>query len=250
MLLTPAAASQGEFLRNLRVQVEITNSGHEPSRDITLEIPLLAVLDSPAQVVRQETFSHQPVAIHQQDDSRTMTVDIPLLLPGRSETIAVDYVLEFREVRNAPRYRASQLVAARIHAFVVGHMEYNSDSPYRNMGAIAALRHGEGVCEDFAALFVYLCRAVGIPARMVYGYADPAIFQQEGTLSLHTYRHAWVEFYTGGKWLPADPAFRYFGSLPFGDRIAKYYHNQAIQGRYQGGQLSIKRTEQLTGGGD
>ena len=287
---------QEALLRGLQVQVEVTNRGSAPSRDINLEIPILAALDSPYQVLLGETFSHQPAAFNLQDaGSRTMTVEISSLGPGQSEIIVMDYALA-AQIGNdgasllegssgwnflapslkvesddaAIRSRARQLTSgsktaaekiARIYAFVVAHMDYDSSSPYRNAGALAALQHGEGVCEDYAALFTALCRASGIPARVVYGYTDPTgtgeIFQLApgDVLSLRGYRHAWVEFFLEGEgWLPADPTFengsgtfRYFGSLPFGDRIAQNYLDQSIRGRYYGGQLAISWSEQLVG---
>ena len=294
----PASAMEAQeaLLRGLQVQVEVTNRGSVPSRDISLEIPLLAALDSPYQVLLGETFSHQPAAFNLQNaGARTMNVEISSLGPGQSEIIVMDYTLaaqigsdgasllespvagdflqpspKVEADHAAMRSRARQLTSsskteaekvAQIYAFVVTHMDYNSNSPHRNAGALAALQHGEGVCEDYAALFTALCRASGIPARVVYGYTDPTgtgeIFQLASgdILSLRGYRHAWVEFFLEGEgWLPADPTFenssgtfRYFGSLPFGDRIAQNYLDQAIRGQYFGGQLAISWNEQLVG---
>ena len=292
----PAGAfeEEGTLLRGLQVQVEVINQGRDPARSISLEIPLLAALDSPYQVLLEETFSHQPAALNLQAfNSRTMTLELPALGPGQSEIIVMDYALAAHIgndgaslleapfpgdfLQPAPKVesdhpsissRAAQITAgstgeaekvAQIYAFVVAHMDYNDSSPHRNTGALAALRYGEGVCEDYAALFAALCRAAGIPARVVYGYTDPTgtgeIFQLApgDTLSLRGYRHAWVEFYLEDEgWLPADPTFengsstfRYFGNLPFGDRIAQNYQDQSIRGSYRGGQLSISWDEQL-----
>ena len=292
----PVLETQDPLLRGLQVQVEIINQGRDPARSIRLEIPLLAALDSPYQVLLEENFSHQPAALNLQAfNSRTMTLELPALGPGESETIVMDYALAAQigndgaSLLEAPfpgdfllpapkvesdhpsiRSRAAQITSGsnseaesveRIYAFVVAHMDYNGLSPHRNAGALAALQHAEGVCEDYAALFTALCRASGIPARVVNGYTDPTgtgeIFQLApgDALSLSGYRHAWVEFYLEDEgWLPADPTFetgtgnfRYFGSLPFGDRIAQNYQDQSIRGRYRGGQLSIRWNEQLLG---
>ena len=289
-----AFEAQGTLKRDLQVQVEVINQGRDTARSISLEIPLLAALDSPYQVLLGETFSHQPALINLQPfNSRTMTLELPALGPGQSEIIVMDYALAAQIggdgaslleapvpgdfLQSAPkvegdhaaiRSRAAQITSGstseaekveRIYAFVVAHMDYKVDSPYRNTGALAALQHAEGVCEDYAALFAALCRAAGIPARVVYGYTDPTgtgeIFQLApgDALSLRGYRHAWVEFYLEDEgWLPADPTFengsstfRYFGSLPFGDRIAQNYLDQSIRGQYRGGQLSIRWDEQL-----
>ena len=293
-ILDTAVPMQDALLRGLQVQVEVTNRGSELSRNISLEIPLLAALDSPYQVLLDEQFSHQPAAFNMQDvGARTMTVELPSLGPGESEIIIMDYALAsqmggdgasllesstledfLRPSHNvesdhaAIQAKAQEITAGirdnrkkveQIYTFVVSHMNYNGSSSYRNEGALSALRHKEGVCEDYAALFTALCRAAGVPARVVYGYTDPAgtgeIFQLASgdTLSLRGYRHAWVEFYLEGEgWLPADPTFengsgtlRYFGSVPHGDRIAQNYLDLSIRGRYRGGQLAINWDELL-----
>lgn len=61
------------------------------------------------------------------------------------------------------------------------------------IGALAGLRGGQGDCEEFSSLFVALCRASGIPARLVRGPG-----------------HCWAEFALADRdgeiiWVPADP---------------------------------------------
>ncbi len=48
----------------------------------------------------------------------------------------------------------------------------------------SVLAKKEGICFDYASLFVAMARSQGIPARLVIGYADPEIY------------HAWNEVYT------------------------------------------------------
>lgn len=145
--------------------------------------------------------------------------------------------------------------------FVKDHLRYDLHSPHRNKGALSALRNAAGVCEDYAALFVALCRASGIPARQVNGYTDP---QGRGfdwkpaaaeTLSLKGCRHSWAEFYLEGVgWLPADPTLNindsrptYFASLPQAGHLAQNYADQPLRVRFQGGQLAVNWEEELTG---
>lgn len=156
----------------------------------------------------------------------------------------------------------SELEKARlIFNFVKDHVQYDLYSPHRNKGALSALRNATGVCEDYAALFVALCRAAGIPARQVNGYADP---QGRGaawklvpaeTLSLKGCRHSWAEFYLeGAGWLPADPTLNiydaqltYFASLPQAGHLAQNYADQSLRVRFQGGQLAVAWEEELAG---
>jgi hypothetical protein len=76
-------------------------------------------------------------------------------------------------------------------------------------GAAYAIEKGEGDCTEFAALFVALCRAAGVPARTNAGFA----FAQQWE------RHATAEFLVGGRWIPIDVTGQYgddifLGSLP------------------------------------
>ncbi len=60
-----------------------------------------------------------------------------------------------------------------------------------------------GICKQFASAFVMMCRSIGLPARMVFGYrARPVPYNQT---VLASQAHAWAEvkFTTG--WVEFDP---------------------------------------------
>ncbi len=58
-----------------------------------------------------------------------------------------------------------------------------------------------GNCTDFHAVFIGLCRAVGIPARFIIGIPLPA---KRGEGEIRGY-HCWAEFYLNGcGWIPVD----------------------------------------------
>ncbi|KEI94950.1 viral A-type inclusion protein (plasmid) [Clostridium botulinum A2B3 87] len=81
-----------------------------------------------------------------------------------------------------------------IYKFVVKHMDYVKDSEHSNKGALSALKYHEGVCEDYASLFIAMCREVNIPARYVHG------------LTGATGNHGWPEFYLPYYgWIIAEP---------------------------------------------
>ena len=60
-----------------------------------------------------------------------------------------------------------------------------------------------GKCTDIHSVFVSLCRAVGVPAREVFG-----IRQGKNTVEdITSWQHCWAEFYLPGYgWVPVDPA--------------------------------------------
>ena len=70
-------------------------------------------------------------------------------------------------------------------------------------GALAALRDGNGDCEELTSLFIALCRANGIPARTVW-------------VPDHCYPEFYLEDADGnGRWYPCQAAgTRAFGTMP------------------------------------
>jgi transglutaminase-like putative cysteine protease len=79
--------------------------------------------------------------------------------------------------------------------WVYEHLEYLPGSTDVSTSAVDVLVGGAGVCRDYAHLSISLCRALGIPARYVSGYAvdlDPPDF------------HGFFEAYLGGAWYLFD----------------------------------------------
>ncbi len=88
----------------------------------------------------------------------------------------------------------------RIESFVSEYIENRSLSVgYASAAEVAASRVGD--CSEFAVLTASMCRAVGIPARMVCGlvYVEdyPGRENMFGS-------HAWVEAYVGDRWIGLD----------------------------------------------
>jgi hypothetical protein len=91
------------------------------------------------------------------------------------------------------------------------------------IGVVNALRRRYGDCEEKAAVFVALCRAVGIPARLVW-----------------VPNHNWAEFYLTdldgqGHWIPAHTScYSWFGwtgahelVIQKGDRVTPLHEKKA-----------------------
>ncbi len=101
--------------------------------------------------------------------------------------------------------------AKAAYDFTIEHITYTTPSPA--WGACAVLKKGKGDCGPYAALFVAICRAGGIPARPIAGSLAGGVNQW----------HCWAEFLlTGVGWIPVDPTHGqhnprkreyYFGNL-------------------------------------
>ncbi len=84
-----------------------------------------------------------------------------------------------------------------IHDYVIKNMDYSLNKA--DLGALEAAEQKRGDCSEYADLFVAICRAKNIPARVAIGYI------KEATL---TPRHAWAEVYMRKYgWVPFDPTW-------------------------------------------
>ena len=96
--------------------------------------------------------------------------------------------------------RSAWEIVEAIYDWVRDNIEYKDG---RLKGALAALRDGNGDCEELTSLFIALCRANKVPARTVW---VPG--------------HCYPEFYLsdergGGYWIPCQAAGEpAFGSMP------------------------------------
>ncbi len=88
----------------------------------------------------------------------------------------------------------------RIESFVSKYIDNRSLSVgYASAAEVAASKVGD--CSEFAVLTAAMCRAAGIPARIVFGLAYVKAFgQRENVFG----GHAWVEAYVGDKWIGLD----------------------------------------------
>jgi hypothetical protein len=104
-----------------------------------------------------------------------------------------------------PPLKGKELARA-IFTWVQGYLTAQPYDP-NDRGALYALLSGKGDCTEFATLFAALCRAHGIPARVMGGYRvatnavlDPRLY------------HNWAEFWADDHWVVADPMTGVFDS--------------------------------------
>lgn len=96
--------------------------------------------------------------------------------------------------------------ASKIYQFVVDTLTYEKQEEEK--GALWALQNRMGDCSEHAYLFVALCRAARVPARIRAGFA---FHNDVETLSNG---HMWAEYYLENYgWMPVDPAWNLFGEL-------------------------------------
>jgi transglutaminase-like putative cysteine protease len=87
----------------------------------------------------------------------------------------------------------------KIYDYVVDNMEYTIPGK-KALGAVKALEQKKGDCSEYSDLFVAICRAKNIPARVITGYT--VRFDDVSP------KHHWVEVYLQKYgWVPFDPSW-------------------------------------------
>jgi transglutaminase-like putative cysteine protease len=109
-----------------------------------------------------------------------------------------------------PDYRQ----VAMVRSWVRQNLSYEAGSSNSFTTALETLNTRRGVCRDFAHLGIALCRALGIPARMVVGF-----LYELNPMDLH----AWFEAYIGGRWFTFDATQQ----VTRGNRIVLAYGRDA-----------------------
>ncbi|MGE5403763.1 MAG: transglutaminase domain-containing protein [Candidatus Saccharibacteria bacterium] len=88
-----------------------------------------------------------------------------------------------------------------IHDWVAKNISYDYqqylNGENRIVPASQTLKERTGVCRHYAFLVAAMCRAAGLPAKVVYGEAV-----SDG--SWETQSHAWNEVYVSGNWVSVD----------------------------------------------
>jgi len=105
--------------------------------------------------------------------------------------------------------RDAELLEAVLNHFRRGGFHYTLQPPLLGRDSIDEFLFETrlGFCEHYAAAFVVLMRAVGIPARIVTGYQGGEVNPVDGNLTVRqSDAHAWAEVWLPGRgWKRVDP---------------------------------------------
>ncbi|MEM9257121.1 MAG: transglutaminase-like domain-containing protein [Pseudomonadota bacterium] len=111
-----------------------------------------------------------------------------------SESSTRAFIADFTDNREGP------VTPADIEAYVNGFIEDpTSIHGFQIASKVAADRSGD--CTEYAVLTTALARALGIPARLVFG---TVIVQDQGAVT--AFGHAWSEIHYRGQWQRIDAA--------------------------------------------
>ena len=128
--------------------------------------------------------------------------EIPAKDPNLGEFLKSEKYIEkddprIQKIAKSIKGRTNANLIKEIQDYIVRNMEYVNDG--KSMGALYALENKKGQCIEYADLFVAICRAKGLPARIAIGYTT--------NISLNP-KHAWAEVYLQKYgWIPFDPTW-------------------------------------------
>ncbi len=241
------ALGKGRTFR-LRFIVTVHNRG-EQARDVLVNLPVVAEQDLPA-YERVLARALDPPSVDLTADGRGLArIRLGSVPPGKRVQFSLEYWIRVHPVTYRlpwfPR-RAWPELPAGLHAFlrpaegiesqareIVRFAEAKKgrhadpvfqakalyaatnrlltyDAQAGQISALAILRDRRASCEGYARLYAAFCRAVGIPARLVYGLRLRDEDLAGGGFTADAARHVWDEIYLAGLgWVPADPTFTY-----------------------------------------
>jgi transglutaminase-like putative cysteine protease len=166
--------------------------------------PFSRVLSQEGDTIRVELTAH---------DDAAATIAVPVTDPALARHLeatnhyATEHPLVRRAVKAAladlpPAGRTDGRTVAKALARYVFHTLRKASGPQPSPTAPEILEEGGGDCSEHAVLFVALCRAAGLPARMLSGYA-----QVDDMWGGHAFCEIWL-----GRWVGADPTTNEIGT--------------------------------------
>jgi len=108
--------------------------------------------------------------------------------------------------QNIPNGKDRMQTVKNIFDFVDNYLIYDINIKNSSRGLLSALFTKSGTCTEFSALFVALCRAKNIPARVIKGFNLPFEDNIEGEYYAHAWAEVWFDEYG---WVNFDPTIDY-----------------------------------------
>lgn len=170
----------------------------------TLDGRLSAQLAQPVEARRRFRLSSTPAyRLNRHEQPATLAANLALPPSGNPRTLAL--AARWRDEEKSP----SGIVDRALRHFRNEPFHYTLQPPLLGRDAIDdfLFRSRRGFCEHYAAAFVVLMRAAGVPARVVTGYQGGEFNPLDGYLVVRqSEAHAWSEVWLAERgWVRVDP---------------------------------------------
>lgn len=106
--------------------------------------------------------------------------------------------IEIQQVAKGIEGQTEKEIVKNIYDYVINNMKYTKHGR-KEWGAVKALQKGRGDCSEYSDLFVAICRAKNIPARVVTGYT----VRPDSTSQKHNWAEVYLQDYG---WVPFEPS--------------------------------------------
>lgn len=148
-------------------------------------------------------------------------VKFPLNYVGNKYSEYLDFD-EYIDIDNDIRARASKLaeneddvfiIASKIAKWIQEDINYDLSTLTQNPNQASSevFKSKLGVCREITNLYISMMRALGIPARVVSGYAYTDSEDLVSLLGDNWGGHAWAEVLIGNTWVPFDLTYNEYG---------------------------------------
>ncbi len=129
---------------------------------------------------------------------------------------------EFIDIDNSIKKQASILavgetdtyvVASKVAKWIREDINYDLSSIAANpdQSSTEVFESKAGVCREISNLFISMMRSLGIPARVVTGYAYTNSEEVSAYVGSNWGGHAWAEVLIGDEWVPFDLTYNQYG---------------------------------------
>jgi transglutaminase-like putative cysteine protease len=160
--------------------------------------------------VRAELFEYTIMTAIKNGEKKTVN-NVELAEFLKQEKYIEKDNLRIQQAANGIEGRADLEKVLNIYDYVTEHMEY-SIANTKALGAVNALKRGKGDCTEYSDLFVALCRAKNIPARVITGYR----VNRNATSPKHNWLEVYLQKYG---WVPFDPSNGDVGNVSGKSRV-------------------------------
>ena len=164
----------------------------------------LKFIEDRRQALRQAADGRWQLVIRAVPYNGRGALDLPIHTADLAPYLQSSLYIQVEDARIQELARALQgnerdawRVALRLRQWVYDHM-IPRDTNVRFKSTVEVLEDMEGTCSEYAAVFLALCRAVGLPARAAVGF----LATSTGELVLHI----WTQVYVG-EWIDLDPSW-------------------------------------------
>lgn len=105
------------------------------------------------------------------------------------------------------------IVSNKIAKWIIEDIDYDLSTLEKlpNQKASEVFKSKAGVCKEITNLYISMMRSLGVPARVVTGYAYTDSEEVVDFVGSNWGGHAWAEVLIGDKWVPFDLTYNQYG---------------------------------------